>query len=137
MITDFMLSYPGCRGNSCVSTQKRRWHAVYLKGERLSRITSTFLDLLSRQDESGLVTGSSPAAPQFLVTGFLQGFCLIETQEVSEQPPVRQRMPGTGSVKKSPEFRRKSGQRWGYPPSSGPYTTRRRCPNRPRGRKPS
>ncbi|HWP01540.1 MAG TPA: LysR substrate-binding domain-containing protein [Methylococcus sp.] len=51
---------------------ERRWYAVYLKGKRLSRVASTFLDFLLRQGESGLATVPLPAVPRFPATEFLQ-----------------------------------------------------------------
>lgn len=51
---------------------ERRWYAVYLKGKRLSRVASTFLDFLLRQGESGLATAPLLAVPRFPATEFLQ-----------------------------------------------------------------
>jgi DNA-binding transcriptional LysR family regulator len=48
---------------------QRRWYAVYLKGKRLSRVASTFLDFLLRQGESGLVIEPFPAASRSQVGG--------------------------------------------------------------------
>lgn len=50
----------------------------------------------------------------------LAGLDLTETQEVSER---RTR------AKKSPDSGGNRGKDGDVPPSSGPYTTRRRCPN--------